>query len=39
MPDVRPKVRGILILDDGVPVPFMYNPDELDLDNECKRFF
>ena len=29
MGNVRPLIRGILILDDGLPVPFMYNPNEI----------
>lgn len=27
--DIRPKLKGVFVLDDGVPVPFMYNPAEI----------
>ena len=30
MISIRPKVKGILILTDGIPVPFLYNPEEIE---------
>lgn len=29
MIDSKTKLKGVFILTDGAPVPFLYNPDEL----------
>lgn len=30
MIDIEPKLKGIMILTDGLPVPFLYNPEEIE---------
>ena len=28
--DVTPKGKGLILLDDGLPIPFLYNPNEIE---------